>query len=270
MITVITVTWNARNIIEKTIKSILNQKDCEFELIVKDGLSNDGTIDYINELRSLIPSESCKVQIVSAKDNSIYDAMNQAVSKASGDYVIFMNGGDAFYSDDALARFEEYIKESPDYDAYYGNTMMNFYEGRGVLEWDEEHGDPIMPFIHQSVIVKRSILQEHPFDLSYKIVADRELFNWMRNNNMKFKHCDFIVSDYDAREGLSENNPLRIRYEVDRIEKRNQNKWYWLRKIKLRLTVGLIQPIKDYAPRYLLNIYFRKKKKHIRWVEFFD
>lgn len=145
---------------------------------------------------------------------------------------------------------------------------MCFYEGRGI--YDGEAGlmrNPVMPFIHQSSIVRRSLLIDYPFDLSYKIIADYVFFKKLRDNDCIFHHLDMIISEYDAKEGLSENNPLMIRYEQDRADGLAAEKFYWARKIALRCTVGLIQPIKDFAPRFILNQYFRKKKTYIKWQD---
>ena len=148
-------------------------------------------------------------------------------------------------------------------DAIYGRTMMLFYEGRGIYNENEEHGDPIMPFIHQSVIVKREHLLTHPFDLSYKILGDREFFYWMRQQKMSFHYEPYIVSTYDAREGGSENNPYIVAVEGDRILGKS-SKW---RNLRWRMTKAPIQPIKNWAPRKLLNVYFQWKRKNIDWVE---
>ena len=113
--------------------------------------------------------------IVSEKDHGMVDAMNKGVRLCHGEYVLFLNGGDSFYDEHVIDELEHTIALYPA-DAIYGRTMMLFYEGRGIYNENEEHGDPIMPFIHQSVIVKREHLLVHPFDLSYKILGDREFF----------------------------------------------------------------------------------------------
>ena len=136
----------------------------------------------------------------------------------------------------------------------------------GLCCGPEGNGDKIMPFSHQSVIVKRKHLIEHPFDTSYKILADREFFTWMRKEKLSFAHCDIIVSNYDAREGLSENNPLQMCFERDRITGADKSKYYPIKKFIKTCTIGLIQPIKNICPRSLLNIYFKRKRKHIKWI----
>lgn len=264
---VITICWNAANVIEETILSIINQEYEDYELIIIDGKSSDNTLEIVNNTLKRSNFPSSKIHILSERDNGVFDAMNKGVKIAKGDYVIFMNCGDSFYNKSVLYNFSKAIDQGENGDVYYGNTLMSFYEGRGIFHDDETiHRNAIMPFIHQSAMTKHDILLKHPFDLTYRICADFELYHWMREQKYHFIHNDFIVSCYDAKEGLSENNPLLIRLEKDRVQRLDKNKNYWLRKIMYSFTIGLIQPIKNVAPRWVLNIYFRRKKKYIQWL----
>ena len=262
MISVVTVTWNASAFIEPTIKSVCKQKNKKFEFLLIDGASKDDTVEKVKSLLAEggFPLEN--VRIVSERDRGMCDAMNKGTLLSKGDYVLFLNGGDSFYDENVIGELEGTIAKEPA-DAIYGRTMMVFYEGRGIYDENEEHGDPIMPFIHQSVIVRREHLLNHPFDLSYKVLADRELFYWMRQQKMSFHYEPYIVSIYDAREGGSENNPYIIAVEGDIILGKNT----WFRRLRWRITKAPIQPIKNMVPRKFLNWYFRRKRKNIIWVE---
>lgn len=267
MISVITICKNAENIIGETVSSIFQQKDETFEFLLIDGDSTDSTINTVKSLIEKYKFPANRVIIISEKDEGVYDAMNKGINNAHGDFILFMNGGDKFYNENVISNFEKII-EKTSADAYYGNTLMEFYEGKGILHDNEEiNRNPIMPFIHQSVIVKKSLLEYHPFNLKYKILADYDFFYWMRMTGCKFHYEPFIVSIYDAKEGLSENNPLIIAFERDEILGVDKRKHYWIRKIVLHCTVGLIQPIKNIAPCFLLNFYFRKKKSYIKWLD---
>lgn len=265
-ISVVTVTFNASTFIETTIKSVCNQKNKNFEFLLIDGASKDDTVEKVKSLlvEGGFPMEN--VRVVSESDKGMCDAMNKGTRLSNGDYVLFLNGGDSFYDENVIDELVETIAKDPA-DAIYGRTMMIFYEGKGIYDENEEKGDPIMPFIHQSVIVKRKHLLSHPFDLTYKVLADRELFFWMRCQKMSFHYEPYLVSTYDAREGGSENNPFIIACEGDRILGLDHKPMYWLRRLRWRLTKAPIQPIKNVAPRFLLNWYFRRKRKNILWVD---
>lgn len=266
MISVITVTFNAENFIDATILSIVSQTNQSFEFILVDGASKDRTIEKVDRILAKHNFPSNRYISISEKDRGMVDAMNKGVRLSHGDYILFMNGGDCFYDEEVINRLEDSARRFP-VDAIYGRTMMIFYEGKGIYNENEKHGDPIMPFIHQSVIVKREHLIAHPFDLSYKILGDREFFYWMRQQGLKFHAEDYIVSIYDAREGGSENNPYLIAVEGDRILGIDKRPLYWLRKLRWRCTKAPIQPIKNIAPRWLLNKYFFWKRRNIEWIE---
>ena len=104
---IIVVSLNAGEKLIDTVKNILAQKDVDLEIVLKDGLSKDGSVDAVKTLNDN------RVRIFEQKDSGIYDGMNQGISNATGDYFIFMNCGDFFYDEMVLARFakaaEEYI-----------------------------------------------------------------------------------------------------------------------------------------------------------------
>ena len=95
MFSIITVCLNAGDDLILTIESALNQTYSDFEIIVKDGFSTDGSVE-------MIPKDD-RIRLIQKKDNGIYDAMNQGIEVASGQYIIFMNAGDKFYNNKVLA-----------------------------------------------------------------------------------------------------------------------------------------------------------------------
>lgn len=266
-ISVVTICWNAERVVRSTLESTLTQNYENFEVVIIDGQSSDKTLEIIYSIidKSHFPQE--RITIISEKDKGVYDAMNKGVRIAKGEYVLFMNCGDSFYNNNVLSNFDKALERGENADVYYGNTIMNFYEGKGVFhDGEDTPRNNVMPFIHQSAITRRSLLIKHPFDLSYRICADFELYYWMRASKCRFIHENFIVSCYDAREGLSENNPLQIRREKDRITGIDKSPNYFVKKIFQRCSIGLIQPIKNMMPRCILNRYFRWKKKYIDWL----
>ena len=98
---IITVSLNAGESLLKTIDSILIQDFQDFEIIIKDGFSNDGSYENISEDEKIL-----KLQI---KDTGIYDAMNQALEYTSGEYILFLNAGDYFYDSKVLNSFYDAI-----------------------------------------------------------------------------------------------------------------------------------------------------------------
>ncbi|MBQ0725063.1 MAG: glycosyltransferase, partial [Cycloclasticus sp.] len=96
-ISVITVCFNAAEYIEETIQSVVEQKGVEFEYIIVDGLSTDGTVDIIKRYQASID------QWVSETDGGIAEAMNKGIGLATGDYLIFLHADDYFINTDGLS-----------------------------------------------------------------------------------------------------------------------------------------------------------------------
>ena len=96
-ITIVTVCFNAEEILEQTMLSVLNQTYSDIEYLLIDGGSKDGTLDIIKKY-------SDRVRWISEPDKGIYDAMNKAIKMASGEWINFMNAGDFFASTDVLEK----------------------------------------------------------------------------------------------------------------------------------------------------------------------
>src|SRR5476651_671654 len=114
-LSVITIVYNNVRDIERTMLSVLNQTYPNIEYIIIDGASTDGTLAIIKKYESQI------AKLISEKDGGIYYAMNKGLAVATGDYVLFMNSGDEFYTKDTVASV---FATADDADIYYGETEM--------------------------------------------------------------------------------------------------------------------------------------------------
>ncbi|MGL5893430.1 MAG: glycosyltransferase, partial [Bacteroidales bacterium] len=90
---IITVTYNAGQLLERTIESVLAQTSFNYEYIILDGQSKDNTLEIIKKYEHHIN------KWISEPDNGIYDAMNKAIDIARGEYILFLNAGDTFHSE---------------------------------------------------------------------------------------------------------------------------------------------------------------------------
>ena len=214
-VSVITVTYNCKEKLEGTITSILSQTYRNSEFIVVDGNSTDGTLQVIDRYRSHIS------KFLSEPDNGIYDAMNKAIDLASGDWIIFMNAGDEFASNDVLERI--FTDDCSEYAVIYGRTNWKLPNnavkiGSKPIPFFEKTGiDCTMGFCHQSVLVSLVFLGKTRFDLSYKIAADYNMLNTIYNNGGIFKYVDFPISLIEKTDGLSANNRRLQRDESAKI-----------------------------------------------------
>lgn len=207
-VTVITVCFNAREALEMTMNNVARQDYPNLEYVIVDGGSTDGSIE-------LIRNNADKVgRYVSEKDRGIYDAMNKGVAMSGGEWVIFMNAGDCFATDDVLRR----VFSSPvDADVIYGDVV----KGDRVCRPHEFKNSHRMCFCHQSSITRRRCLSDNPFDIKYRMSADFKFFKLMGKLGKKFVYVPLAISRFDTSgisntsrsKGLLEN--IRIVAETD-------------------------------------------------------
>lgn len=197
-ITVVTVVFNDASNIERTILSVINQTYQNFEYIIVDGGSTDGTLDIINNYKEKI---SCWI---SEPDEGIYDAMNKGVQMASGEYINFMNAGDNFCSDIVIDNMVGKI--SNETDLFYGDIQFQHKVKKNKVLKNAEEFKLIkkrMPFCHQAVFVKRKHLLNNPFDVKRRISADYKFFLILSQiDELQVIKIDEVVCNYNL-EGIS-------------------------------------------------------------------
>jgi glycosyltransferase involved in cell wall biosynthesis len=116
---IITVVFNGETLIDLTMQSVLNQSFTQYEYIVIDGLSKDGTVGVIKQYFEQHP---LSIQWISEKDKGLYDAMNKGLRMAKGDFILFLNAGDTLFNSEVLAKMAAQI--TPKTDVLYGETML--------------------------------------------------------------------------------------------------------------------------------------------------
>lgn len=202
---IITVNYNNCAGLKKTIESVLSQTCKDYEYIIIDGGSTDGSKELIEQYSQYL-TFWC-----SEPDNGIYNAMNKGVTHAHGEYVNFMNSGDAFYAEDTLEQVYKFIDGSKD--IIYGN----FSQCGRIAKW--QINDLLVGFSrytinHQSSFIKCQLLKDFPYDESLKIVSDWKFFWDMANlHNKTFQHIDVVVAEYEPFEGVAAKNKELINKE---------------------------------------------------------
>lgn len=212
---IIVVSLNPGDKLKRTLESIKRQTFSDFEVIVKDGLSRDGSLKAAfllsDEWKRKGNGRSLKV--IQKKDSGIYDAMNQGAEQARGRYVYYLNCGDLFYSERVLQEMADFIKEkeSGGYrpGIYYGNIFERLTGGKVA---SNPRIDAFGCFrnvpCHQACFYSRELLEEHPFETGYRVRADYEQFLWCffrkaGKEKVNFACKDILVADYEGG-GFSE------------------------------------------------------------------
>ena len=222
---IIVVSYNAESCIEGTIRSITSQTETDYEIIVKDAVSTDRTLQFI-------PS-SDKIRIYSMRDSGIYDGMNQAISFSNGKYLIFMNCGDSFHDCNVLKSFKEsIIQDMNSPGVLYGNvfTIGNVIQQPKTITVESLSKRPLC---HQSMVFSRQIFEIcGSYDTSYRSMADYELCFKILYNGIQMKYVDIIACDYEnngtsAKKNNrhileSENNRILYQYVPSKIIKKNR------------------------------------------------
>ncbi len=178
---IIVVCLNAGEKLYKTIESILRQTEKDYEIIVKDGGSTDGSLEKL--------LQNDKVKLYQQKDTGIYDAMNQAVKYAGGEYLFFLNCGDYFYDETVLAAVKKSIETGENMkektlkqkrgDIFYGNIRE---AKTGAVVQSNPVIDEFACYrnvpCHQACFYGRELFARRGFKTCYKVRADYEHFLW--------------------------------------------------------------------------------------------
>lgn len=208
LISVITVTYNAADVIEKTLDSLRIQSFQDFEHIVIDGASKDNTVGLVRNFK--LPNTI----IISEKDKGLYDAMNKGLVMAKGKYVVFLNAGDRFHSADSLMLYAS--EASKNADIIYGDTEIvdsdgNFISKRHLSappHLTKKSFSQGMLVCHQAFMVRKELAP--PYDLKYKFSAD---YDWCvktieKSDPSKLINLNRVTIDY-LSDGLTDKNKLK-------------------------------------------------------------
>jgi len=213
---IITVTFNAEESVERTIRSVVCQLYKDIEFIIIDGASKDGTVNVIRRYEPYIN------YWISEPDKGIYDAMNKGLRVASGDYVWFLNAGDVLKHQDIVTDLSEMAIRNRLPDILYGETDLMDRKGQVFAErrlktpekltWESFNMGMLV--CHQAFIVKRSIAPE--YDLQYRFSGD---FDWcircMKTAKSIVNSQQRIVNyQYEGVTTANRKDSLRERYRI--------------------------------------------------------
>lgn len=191
-ISVITISYNNREGLEKTLKSVSSQTFSDFEYIMIDGGSQDGSKELLEEYSDKI------THWVSEPDKGIYNAMNKGIAAAKGEYLIFINSGDHFYSDHSLTDAAQHLSGE---DLIYGNLEVVSTEQTYIKDYPSELS--LYYFYYESLPHPSSFIRKDAFekyglyDESLKIVADWKWFLMaICRHSATFRHINETVSTF--------------------------------------------------------------------------
>lgn len=246
---IITATYNLiksrrKDSFKKCVESVKSQLFDDYEHIIIDNASTDGTLDLIEEY----PHLKC----ISTPDTGIFNAFNKGVWHASGDYIAFLNSDDFYHSNLAIKSSVEALEQSQA-DYSYAPVTCTYPWVKPIIWEPQMYGIFFfMPVCHQSIFCKRHILLENPFDENYKFVGD---YDWLIKIFLK-KYNGVEVKENFVTYSLKGNT---VKYRLDCIKECRS---------MFRKTFEFFGPLTDkqlevYPPELLdeLSVHFPDKQK---------
>ncbi|UKT63250.1 glycosyltransferase family 2 protein [Pedobacter mucosus] len=187
-ISILIVVYNAVEHLEQSLLSVIKQAYSNVELIVIDGNSTDGTVDIIRRYSDKIG------YWVSEPDNGIYDAMNKAVDKATGDWIYFLGAGDILLNvlDKVIDNFKDV--NTVYYGDVYRTDLLKVFNGRFSMFRSAR-----MSICHQAIFYPNEAIKKHKFNTKYKVQADHNL-NMVIQGDLayKFEYFSAVVCIYEG------------------------------------------------------------------------
>ncbi len=212
-LSIITINLNNKDGLQCTINSVLSQSFSDYEWIIIDGDSNDGS-------RELIEQNARHLSYwVSEPDKGIFNAMNKGIKNAAGDWLLFLNSGDSLYESTTL---EKLFCQQHNGDILYGNAVIIYPDGTKI---HAHYPDSVSLHYfkwgvinHQATFFRNYVFKDHPYNEKYFIAGDWAYCFEAVCRGLKFTHIDQTIVYYD-NSGISTNwNERHIREREDILE----------------------------------------------------
>lgn len=237
-VSIIIATFNSEKTLRNALDSVLNQSYKDWECIIVDGASRDGTISIVKEYVQKDP----RFRYISELDNGVYDAFNKGWKMAKGEWIHYL--GD----DDVLTKngIDDLMKhEDASIDVLNGHCYVK--KLNGAIKPCFSHG---IHGCHQGKIMRQSILEKYGgFDTSYRILADADLIYKLADDGIAVKVIDTYVAVFSMG-GISQNlNGAKIRLS----ERYKINKRYGLKKQLYDTYIVSIKEVASILYRILLR-----------------
>lgn len=231
--TVVTCTFNAESVLQRTLDSVNKQTYCNVEHLIIDGVSKDKTLAMVKayQHKAQVGENAHEIVVCSEPDKGLYDAMNKGIDRATGDYLVFLNAGDVFPSEDTLEYVEGCVGEGEILPGVlYGDTDIVNDEGRFLrhrrltspkkLTWRSFKWGMLV--CHQSFYARTDIAREVHYDLHYRLSADVDwcirIMREAERRHLPLRNVNAVITNY-LDGGMSVQNhkaSLKERFEVMR------------------------------------------------------
>ena len=223
LLSIITVNLNDALGLEKTINSVIKQSFTDFEHIVIDGKSTDGSIAVIEQKENEYKSINGGIHWISEHDLGIYNAMNKGIKMAKGDYCLFLNSGDWLLDNNTLANIN--LQEQNN-GILYGDII--YIDGNRSIKRNLPEKLTINTFLdgslyHPSTFIKRELFNKYGnYNEKFKIVSDYDFFLRMfANGKVTFEKINQVISKFPL-DGLSGDSKHKKQHDQERKRAKEQ------------------------------------------------
>lgn len=221
---IVVVSLNPGDKLFSTLQSILDQDYGNFEIIIKDGGSTDGSVQRLfgEGTERKIPADS-RIRFFQEPDSGIYDGMNQAVQKIQGQYVLFLNCGDRFFNRSVLSEAASFIEKQESTDGSRGRSYIFYGDQFNQQQNSPVHSAPVMNDFtcyrnvpcHQVCFYDAQLFAQRSYDTDYRVRADYEHFLYcIYDKNARAVYMPVTVAFYEGG-GFSETKENRKRSALE-------------------------------------------------------
>ena len=226
---IVTITFQAEQVVQLTLDSVLAQSYPDIEHLIVDGASTDGTLALVEAYsrRSEADANGHTVVVLSEPDKGIYDAMNKGLRMATGDYIVFLNAGDYFPESDTLMKVAERATDRPA--VIYGDTAIVDDKGQflhlrrlrppKVLSWRSFRQGMLV--CHQAFYARLDLAREIPYDHEhYKYSGDVDwcirVMKAAAQQKLPLRFVEAVIVNYTEEGATTRHHreSLRERYQV--------------------------------------------------------
>lgn len=231
--TIVTCTYNAEAVLQRTLDSVMKQTYCNIEHLIIDGVSKDKTLTMVKayQHKNDVGESAHEILVFSEPDKGLYDAMNKGIDRATGDYLIFLNAGDVFPSEDTLEFVEGCVGEGEKLPGVlYGDTDIVNMDGHFLrhrrltppkrLSWRSFMWGMLV--CHQSFYARADIAKGIHYNLDYRFSADVDwcirIMRESARRHLPLRNVNAVITNY-LDGGMSVQNhkaSLKERFQVMR------------------------------------------------------
>lgn len=251
-ISIVSVCYNNRAGLEETWNSVQSQSFQDWEWIVIDGASTDGTQDFLQSV------EEARLQWVSERDQGIYDAMNKGLERAGGEYVTFLNSGDVFGGPDVLAEVARSVQAQKMPDLCYGDAYEKTLDGSLLRKAALSHRRVWYGMFthHQAMFYRRAFVDAQRYPTHYKIGGDYAFTAQLLARGGRAYYLPEPLCVFE-KGGLSEQAAATGRADVWRVQKEIL-RMPFVSRLAVRLAHMTIHGLKSLSPDVYRALRFRK------------